>query len=189
MSEFKEREFGNDDFVVSWNEEWSAMSDLYEVGFVIDLRDDLSEEVRQTLEYMIGRGISGIQPSGFEHPLFHIEGYETAWASIIDSDREDDEEMLGDGCGSCLVDNCLVFRGLIHEDPFWNVWHELIDWLSLISVPSGVIGYDRNLYEEDEITFTEFAPTGVVSIEVTNYDDFEELQARIIEMLGNDGAC
>jgi hypothetical protein len=59
------------------------MSDLYEVGFVIDLRDDLSEEIRQTLEYMIGRGISGIEPSGFEHPLFHIEGYETAWASII----------------------------------------------------------------------------------------------------------
>ncbi len=177
------RAFGNNQGVISQNEEQQAMSDLYEAGFIIDLGDDLSEEIQQTLNYMIGRGAPSVEPQGFEHPLFHVEGYETEWGSIISSPREDDEEMLGAGCGSILIDNRLAFRGLLHDDPFWNVWHELMDWLSSISYPSGLIGYYRNLYEEDDITLISFESAGVSQDDLVNYSDFEDLQEQIIEMI------
>jgi hypothetical protein len=47
------------------------MSEPVEAGFIIDLNDDLSDEVHQILTYMIGRGTSGIELSGLDHPLSH----------------------------------------------------------------------------------------------------------------------
>jgi hypothetical protein len=161
------------------------MSDLYEAGFIIDLEDNLSEEIHQTLLYMIGQGAIGLEPSGFEHPLFHDECYKTDWRDIISSPREEDEEMIGGVCGSTLVDNRLVFRGLMHDDPFWNVWTVLIEWLLSISNSSGVIGYYRNLDEDDNVTLISFESDGVCFVEGDNYDEFEELQEQIIEKIDN----
>jgi hypothetical protein len=166
--------------------ELKAMSDLYEAGFIINLEDNLSEEIHQTLSYMIGRGAPGIEPSGFDHPLFDVEGYKTEWRHIISSPREDDEEMIGGGCGSVLVDNRLAFRGLMRDDPFWNVWTVLLEWLLSISNSSGVIGFYRNLDEDDEVTLISFESQGVCFVEGDNYSEFEELQGQIIEMIESD---
>jgi hypothetical protein len=162
------------------------MSDLYEAGFIIDLGDDLSEEIHQILTCMIAQSIPGVEVSGLDHPFFHVEGYERDWGYLIENPRDNDEEMLGEFCGSVLIENRLAFRGLIHDDPFWNMWDLFVDWLSSISFPSGLIGYYRNIFNDsDEVTLILFEPEGVCSHECEDYSEFEELQSQIVEILEN----
>jgi hypothetical protein len=158
------------------------MSEPVEAGFIIDLNDDLSDEVHQILTYMIGRGTSGIELSGLDHPLFHIEGYKLDWGHIVSGPREDDEDMLGEPCGTVLADNRLAFRGLMHDDLFGNVWFELMEWLSSISSSGGLVGYYR-MFLEDEVNLISFESEEVCIVECEDHSEFEDLKSQIIVMI------
>ena len=158
------------------------MSDLYEIGFMLELRDNLPDEVHETLAYMTRTGDASIEPSPLSHPFFQVQGYETIWMEVMANSRDFDEEMLGKSCGSVLIDDLLAFRVLCHEDPFWNTWTEFLDWLSFISFPTGLVGYYRNTYN-DQITSIEFEGQDISVLEWENCSEYEELKNDIIEAL------
>lgn len=159
------------------------MSDLYELGFTLELKQDLSQEAKETLAYMTRSGDIGTEPPSLNHPFFHIEQFTTEWTYLIANPRDDDEEMLGEGCGSVLTDNQLTFRGLIHEDPFWNTWEQFTDWLLSISSSTGVIGYYRNINNGDQITLVSFQAEGICELKCEDYSEFEDLQSQIVESI------
>ncbi|MGP1382999.1 MAG: hypothetical protein ACTS2F_05520 [Thainema sp.] len=159
------------------------MSDLYELGFTLELKQDLPQEVQETLIYMTRSGSVSDEPPLLDHPFFHIEGFTTEWTYLISNLRVYNEEIIGAPCGSVFADNRVTFRGVIHEDPFWNTWLEFPDWLFSISSSSGLIGYYQNTIYDEPITLVSFQPEGVVASECENYSEFEDLQNLIIEIL------
>jgi hypothetical protein len=161
------------------------MSDLYELGFTLELKQDLPREVQETLTYMIRSGAVSVEPPLLDHPFFHIEGFTTEWTYLIANPRDDDEEMLGEGCGSVLTDRQLTFRGSVHEDPFWNTWYEFIDWLSSISSSTGLIGYYCNINNDLGVTLVSFQAEGIRESACDDYSEFEGLQNQITESIEN----
>jgi hypothetical protein len=158
------------------------VSDLYELGFTIELKQNLSQEVQETLTYMTrSGGVSDKQPL-LKHPFFQIEGFTTEWTYLISNPR-DDEEILEKICGSVFADNQLTFRGVINDDPFWNTWSEFSDWLFSISSSTGLIGYYRNIIDDEPTTLVAFQPQGVCELKCEKYSEFEELQNLIIDNL------
>jgi hypothetical protein len=162
-----------------------SVSDLYELGFTLELKPDLSQEVIDTLLYMTRSGGVSAEAPRLEHPFFHIQGFSTEWTYLISNPREDDEEILGGACGSIFTNNHLKFRGLIHEDPFWNTWEQFKDWLSSISSTTGLIGYYRNINYDDQVILVSFQSEGVCEIDCDDPSELEELQNQIIENLEN----
>lgn len=159
------------------------MSDLYELAFTLQLKRDLSQETRGILRYMTRSvGVSN-KPPTLDHPFFHVEGFKTEWTYLIANPRNDDEEMLEGECGSALTDEQLTFRGLIHEDPFWNTWEHFSNWLLSISSSTGLIGYYRNIQYDDHITLIVFEAERVCDLPCQDYSEFEDLQIEIIDTL------
>jgi hypothetical protein len=163
------------------------MSTVYEVGFILNLRDDLSDEIYEMLAYMItGEESGSAELPSIEHPLFNVKEYPPEeWAYLINDPREyAADQGLGEGYGSVLTDEHLVFHGLVHEDSFWNIWREFTDWLSAISFSTGLVGYYREIYEDDgRIGLISFEMDGVHRLSCESYSELEAIRSQIIKFI------
>jgi hypothetical protein len=170
------------------------MSDVYEVGFLLDLRDDLPDAVHELLVWMVAKEEykKKLDVDILEHCSFQSEYYLPyspeelleELGSLIEDD-EDIEQLLGEGTGSDLtLDGRLIFRGIVHEDSFHNIWMDFLNWLSSISFSSGVVGYYR-IYGEQEIRLITFEIDCIHWISCEDYSEFEALHNEIIEELVN----
>jgi hypothetical protein len=164
------------------------MSDVYEVGFLIDLRDDLPDEVNELLIYLAAEAESKVLNAEIlERCSFQSENYSPdvllEELDYLLEASDDNEELLGTGTGSVLtLDGRLAFRGIVHEDSWHGLWRDFLDWLSTVSFSSGVVGYCQR-YREERIRLIAFEMDGVHRIGCEDRSEFEALQSEIIETL------
>jgi hypothetical protein len=169
------------------------MNNLYEVGMLVTLRDDLPEEVHKVLDYVIaGKESDGLELPASDGALFPLRNVpRKEWAYLINDPRAyPEDQKLGVGYGVISKAGQLVFRGIIRENSFWNIWQKFANWLFSITYSGGLVGY-YCILDDSILGAIEFFVDGdsVRIFELENSSQFKEelgaLRKQIMSIVEN----
>lgn len=139
------------------------MSICYEFGFDCQIKQDVSQEILETLNYMTRSQEYDFDPPEIDHPMFK-EGSDWKWTFEVDGQkrtviryewrtflcnypREGEQYLLGK-FGSTFENYRLCCRRLSRDDEFDNVWWLLLPWIASISETTGFVGYYRGNFDD-----------------------------------------
>lgn len=172
---------------------------LYEFGFRLTLKANLSPEVSDTLEYMTRSSSLNSEQfkTSLQHPLFEqVDGdeYLPGWSWMISNQLWGNEPGFREidfstaPLGSQFSNNSLTVRRVIEDDTFFDCWSPLAEWLSSISSSKGLIGYscsidDEGVPEDFELVFKNASEIEIIPLEDDSSALFHTMIAAISEEL------